>query len=170
MFLSTLSLRRATHYGWSWYDDFTVSIHALLAESDIASKYSWGGFSVSIHALLAESDLEIPTRHRRTGGVSIHALLAESDPPVREIIQWEGMFLSTLSLRRATLAIGLSTKSISSFYPRSPCGERQANTALYRSMSGFYPRSPCGERPAHFARQIHKVGVSIHALLAESDY
>ena len=33
-FLSTLSLRRATHYGWSWYDDFTISIHALLAESD----------------------------------------------------------------------------------------------------------------------------------------
>ena len=34
--------------------------------------------------------------------ISIHALLAESDPPVREIIQWEGIFLSTLSLRRAT--------------------------------------------------------------------
>ena len=34
IFLSTLSLRRATHYGWSWYDDFTISIHALLAESD----------------------------------------------------------------------------------------------------------------------------------------
>ena len=33
----------------------------------------------------------------------------------------------------------------------------------------FYPRSPCGERPAHFASQIHKVGISIHALLAESD-
>ena len=36
-FLSTLSLRRATHYGWSWYDDFTISIHALLAESDPTS-------------------------------------------------------------------------------------------------------------------------------------
>ena len=33
----------------------------------------------------------------------------------------------------------------------------------------FYPRSPCGERPAHFAQQIHSVGISIHALLAESD-
>ena len=33
----------------------------------------------------------------------------------------------------------------------------------------FYPRSPCGERPAHFASQIHSVGISIHALLAESD-
>ena len=38
----------------------------------------------------------------RTWDISIHALLAESDPPVREIIQWEGIFLSTLSLRRAT--------------------------------------------------------------------
>ena len=34
--------------------------------------------------------------------ISIHALLAESDPPVRDVIQWEGIFLSTLSLRRAT--------------------------------------------------------------------
>ena len=34
--------------------------------------------------------------------ISIHALLAESDPPIRDIIQWEGIFLSTLSLRRAT--------------------------------------------------------------------
>ena len=36
--------------------------------------------------------------------ISIHALLAESDPPVRDIIQWDGIFLSTLSLRRATFA------------------------------------------------------------------
>ena len=56
---------------------------------------------ISIHALLAESDESIETL-RTVKVISIHALLAESDPPVREIIQWEGIFLSTLSLRRAT--------------------------------------------------------------------
>ena len=82
---------------------FLISIHALLAESDV-----WPGllarpfFLISIHALLAESDCLWVL----TGGlscISIHALLAESDPPIREIIQWEGIFLSTLSLRRATI-------------------------------------------------------------------
>ena len=56
-FLSTLSLRRATHYGWSWYDDFTISIHALLAESDCGNAGIGTPISISIHALLAESDL-----------------------------------------------------------------------------------------------------------------
>ena len=79
VFLSTLSLRRATHYGWSWYDDFTISIHALLAESDVKSFMRNGFFLISIHALLAESDsttLKYLTAYRK--------------------------FLSTLSLRRAT--------------------------------------------------------------------
>ena len=34
------------------------------------------------------------------------------------------------------------------FYPRSPCGERQANRqTLLLYAAYFYPRSPCGERP-----------------------
>ena len=78
--------------------------------------------------------------------ISIHALLAESDGILahdgREIIK----FLSTLSLRRATLrrsancncqnisihallaesdsVIGVIDNVIDHFYPRSPCGER----------------------------------------------
>ena len=60
---------------------------------------------------------------------------------------FDKIFLSTLSLRRATLAIGLSTKSISNFYPRSPCGERLS---------------------IHFVH-LRKKYISIHALLAESD-
>ena len=57
-------------------------------------------------------------------------------------------FLSTLSLRRATLAMGLSTKSISNFYPRSPCGERLFLRSGPMTRRYFYPRSPCGERRA----------------------
>ena len=56
-FLSTLSLRRAT---------FLPSMHC-----------SWT--IISIHALLAESDLENPLRQIVDRCISIHALLAESD-------------------------------------------------------------------------------------------
>ena len=79
IFLSTLSLRRATFqisYGLLL---LVISIHALLAESDCATFTQDGAdITISIHALLAESDaltvpvyMEIP--------ISIHALLAESD-------------------------------------------------------------------------------------------
>ena len=34
-------------------------------------------------------------------------------------------FLSTLSLRRATLTSVVSSAGTTDFYPRSPCGERQ---------------------------------------------
>ena len=78
-----------------------ISIHALLAESDVGQKRFLQKFAISIHALLAESDPaggsgqdilnyfyprspcgERPDRkHQRqgVGGISIHALLAESD-------------------------------------------------------------------------------------------
>ena len=55
-----------------------ISIHALLAESDNSSYGALEGASISIHALLAESDdCEQYCTHAR--GISIHALLAESD-------------------------------------------------------------------------------------------
>ena len=34
----------------------------------------------------------------------------------------------------------------------------------------FYPRSPCGERPYVFFGKNKNAAISIHALLAESDY
>ena len=58
LFLSTLSLRRATVR----YDNYNlhcvISIHALLAESDADMAVSYSkGIKISIHALLAESDI-----------------------------------------------------------------------------------------------------------------
>ena len=79
LFLSTLSLRRATRRGVTCYLDNIISIHALLAESDLINTYHRiFGEGISIHALLAESDRKafsifLPIR------ISIHALLAESD-------------------------------------------------------------------------------------------
>ena len=55
------------------------------------------------------------------------------------------------------------------FYPRSPCGERPFGSARLVACSYFYPRSPCGERRVTVLGIQHRVGISIHALLAESD-
>ena len=77
-FLSTLSLRRATVkravnplYG-------KISIHALLAESDLFRLVCNAVPLISIHALLAESDITRILK-KATLPISIHALLAESD-------------------------------------------------------------------------------------------
>ena len=80
LFLSTLSLRRATllgagvNLGALW-----ISIHALLAESDLTNiSLPEPCYMISIHALLAESD-RTPTTVVTLICISIHALLAESD-------------------------------------------------------------------------------------------
>ncbi len=124
-------------------------------------------------------------------GISIHALLAESDArPTRPMAE-RSLFLSTLSLRRAThdgtLAgiwdIFLSTLSLRRatpdprgrwlsapyFYPRSPCGERPTTAPWRASGTYFYPRSPCGERQNALDAIPQSLHISIHALLAESD-
>ena len=79
--------------------------------------------------------------------ISIHALLAESDAHALSVTGSESQFLSTLSLRRATAALSGGTLS----------------------DVDFYPRSPCGERPGRHQKQDGIFGISIHALLAESD-
>ena len=102
------------------------------------------------------------------------------------------IFLSTLSLRRATHCLPCNMARRGNFYPRSPCGERRCGLSkAYVSIlisihallaesdpkrrltpsSGwyFYPRSPCGERRHTFAPLLHDFVISIHALLAESD-
>ena len=124
IFLSTLSLRRATYQDKFSIPSDNISIHALLAESDGT------GFFV------------LDERH----DISIHALLAESDTPTLESLTPTQTFLSTLSLRRATRPVSALYSVNRYFYPRSPCGERPLEWASYSKSSYFYPRSPCGER------------------------
>ena len=57
-----------------------------------------------------------------------------------------GAFLSTLSLRRATLPVRSARHVLANFYPRSPCGERHGQRERNPHALDFYPRSPCGER------------------------
>ena len=124
IFLSTLSLRRATLRVLDGSKSSIISIHALLAESDYNSGLSAYFRHISIHALLAESDC----RHN-------------SLPP------FAILFLSTLSLRRATVPCWALYSSSRYFYPRSPCGERPPQIKMMGApVDNFYPRSPCGER------------------------
>ena len=55
-------------------------------------------------------------------------------------------FLSTLSLRRATIKPIFGKIDTRHFYPRSPCGERLRCAVNLHPEADFYPRSPCGER------------------------
>ena len=80
-------------------------------------------------------------------GISIHALLAESDRISEDVSYSIIVFLSTLSLRRAT--------------------SRAKTTDMAKRH--FYPRSPCGERPPRRNANCNCRSISIHALLAESD-
>ena len=79
-----------------------ISIHALLAESDVGAPEGSDNWHISIHALLAESDppYNLMIHHKKR--ISIHALLAESDETI-------------------AAEVGGSNH----FYPRSPCGERR---------------------------------------------
>ena len=125
-----------------------ISIHALLAESDgIVNAFHGDLLNISIHALLAESDTARPVLMMTGPNISIHALLAESDCKGRSNSSAIRIFLSTLSLRRATGILVF-------------CGPQG---------SDFYPRSPCGERHQEFACIAWQFTISIHALLAESD-
>ena len=85
IFLSTLSLRRATVAVLGIQHKVGISIHALLAESDPQTGLTCGGGrNISIHALLAESD-DVIAEMTEAQSISIHALLAESDydrPPL----------------------------------------------------------------------------------------
>ena len=168
-FLSTLSLRRAT-----------AAEHRLLALN-----------SISIHALLAESDLIHITQYSMCK-ISIHALLAESDKPDKKAGSQEKDFYPRSPCGERPFFYSL-TACRQYFYPRSPCGERPSCFSLwflglfisihallaesdslymdsvppasrflstlslrratrlfleiYTLFKNFYPRSPCGERP-----------------------
>ena len=147
LFLSTLSLRRATTNSRPTFFWQVISIHALLAESDHCDTLSALAPKEFLSTLSLRRATRLPTALRT--------------PHQR--------FLSTLSLRRATRVRGENRR----FYPfLSTLSLRRATrpVAPPRKENGhFYPRSPCGERPGHGDSRIKHDVISIHALLAESD-
>ena len=185
-----------------------ISIHALLAESDNSANTNLpshrnfyprspcGERRIAREMVLQFSDFyprspcgerqPATRRHNKNNVISIHALLAESDSHLSMCNTSQRVFLSTLSLRRATSVTSIFMVISSNFYPRSPCGERQPATRRHNKNNVFlstlslrratrpaffdtaqhtyfYPRSPCGERrPLIFSVQPRKT-ISIHA-------
>ena len=123
---------------------------------------------ISIHALLAESDSRVfmlmPSMRYFYPRSPCGERLTVSTLKILAIL-----FLSTLSLRRATTTSAGRSAFRRHFYPRSPCGERRVGPRWYSGVCNFYPRSPCGERLIPTLSSHAHPGISIHALLAESD-
>ena len=147
LFLSTLSLRRATALSLPFGAVWIISIHALLAESDNKNLL----LKRSRFIFLSTLSLRRATEHTNNGSNANLHFYPRSPCGERPVT--------------------LDFKSLCHyFYPRSPCGER-----LYRTRSdivkavisihallaesdhvssqspsttatNFYPRSPCGER------------------------
>ena len=147
IFLSTLSLRRATLADFRKGIGCTISIHALLAESDTQGPQSaQQNTAISIHALLAESDLIEDEALVKEMQISIHALLAESDTYFIEHLPDIVISIHAL-LAESDLNEITYFDLDNDFYPRSPCGERRrCNCFRAYNCGNFYPRSPCGER------------------------
>ena len=87
------------------------------------------GSDITREKFLSTLSLRRATKHRACGGaalgISIHALLAESDSMTHMLRCCASIFLSTLSLQRATHIADNLKRCYPHFYPRSPCGERQ---------------------------------------------
>ena len=101
--------------------------------------------------------------------ISIHALLAESDRTGAPQLVVVSTFLSTLSLRRATMLTSPPSAKVFKFL--STLSLRRATTRSKRIILNQIFLSTLSLRRATVTVLgiQHKVGISIHALLAESD-
>ena len=142
LFLSTLSLRRATHWqtGQSRTRQF-LSTPSLRRATCLALGSYPLLYTISIHALLAESDAVVAVFCHDLALISIHALLAESDYRFRrDLFTAQALFLSTL-------------------YDVYSCRDSEKISIHALLAESDKPRISPGRTPV----------ISIHALLAESD-
>ena len=190
LFLSTLSLRRATRVPLAESTSESISIHALLAESDRSPWIAGFVVVISIHALLAESDilsvqsttvlcifLSTLSLRRATAdfvttgtlnAISIHALLAESDNTIR-ITQIASVISIHALLAESDVKIMNALSGLKNFYPRSPCGERQFKRWCVRNNVDISIHALLAESDQRTVNIQRPTAISIHALLAESD-
>ena len=80
------------------------------------------------------------------------------------------LFLSTLSLRRATIVNAFHGDLLTFLSTLSLRRATLSISKTVRRIWHFYPRSPCGERPDMAVSYSKGIKISIHALLAESDF
>ena len=123
LFLSTLSLRRATCQWRRSVKLFRQFLSTLsLRRATLTDDVSTGG-KIFLSTLSLRRATTWARGSRVTYVISIHALLAESDCSGNQ-----------------------RPPGTTNFYPRSPCGERRPLFFSCWLLAHFYPRSPCGER------------------------
>ena len=133
-FLSTLSLRRATVSHQHLSSDFwNFYPRSPCGERLPINVMSVSAVQISIHALLAESDLRV-LDGSKSSIISIHALLAESDCTTTITICTASKFLSTLSLRRATDSL---TDDVSTGGFLSTLSLRRATAKVHKTVGHF---------------------------------
>ena len=135
-FLSTLSLRRATQSCYIFRWQLCLFLSTLSLRRATAYRVQLGSMvSISIHALLAESDMgrhwQIKEDRRFLSTLSLRRATHRSQKQRRQ----NSLFLSTLSLRRATMTTNISNLKVFYFYPRSPCGERRS---FFKRLFGIH--------------------------------
>ena len=125
--------------------------------------------SISIHALLAESDCIMTiTTCIVLRFLSTLSLRRATQPD--KYNKLAGVFLSTLSLRRATGTASAKGHSDCNFYPRSPCGERRGCGQYCIRAREISIHALLAESDSSVKWQFKRyINISIHALLAESD-
>ncbi len=169
-----------------------ISIHALLAESDAVTTLEGGSLRDFYPRSPCGERRGNDLRGRVTQGFlsTLSLRRATSQQPAGTTSTTYFYPRSPCGERRPTL---FDTAQHIYFYPRSPCGERHTHpvailvrivflstlslrraTAETAKISNadinFYPRSPCGERPTTNGPEASNRAISIHALLAESDW
>ena len=151
-FLSTLSLRRATApqtqrrcqiqyfyprspcgerrclQGWRTCHS-SISIHALLAESDGDPEAGWVGETEFLSTLSLRRATSVGELYLSKLEIFLSTLSLRRATMICMYCVNTTIFLSTLSLRRATAIIACISTPVAYFYPRSPCGERPCRRA-----------------------------------------
>ena len=122
-FLSTLSLRRATHW------QTKRRLKSLFLSTLSLRRATLSFYAQNRHlTFLSTLSLRRATQHC-------------NNLPIKYV------FLSTLSLRRATEVIAVMTEAQSISIHALLAESDWLQLFLYYQDNNFYPRSPCGERP-----------------------
>ena len=148
LFLSTLSLRRATELNKLAGLKLVFLSTLSLRRATEVSGDTWARGSNFYPRSPCGERRNSGTQADPAKSISIHALLAESDVFISTTITCTASFLSTLSLRRATSRPRRGPDqpriSIHALLAESDTG----SLFFFDGRNNFYPRSPCGERPS----------------------
>ena len=124
---------------------------------------------LSIHALLAESDAFYNSFKPCARYFYPRYPCGERRSDIFPVLRFS-LFLSTLSLRRATVSLQRWAAHLCDFYPRSPCGERLVAVCYDYYSIGFLSTLSLRRATETVFALLYEPDISIHALLAESDY